>query len=79
MNRTYPPSPLSPAYRKAAAEIARYSSRAPVERLEDVLSDLMGGVVINPHRQPPPIESETTETPRPRETPERPSQSGLDD
>ncbi len=58
-------SPLSPTYRKA-------------ERLEDVLSRKLG-VVIDPHRQHRPGESETTESPRPRECPERPNRSGADD
>ncbi len=37
--------------RETVAKIAAAERRAPVKRLEDVLSDLMGGVVIDPHRQ----------------------------
>ncbi len=51
-------SPLSPAYRQAESEIAAEDAvidMAPVEILEDVLSDLMGGVVIDPHRQSDPL------------------------
>ncbi len=58
-------SPLSRIYRKA-------------ERLEDALSRRLG-VVIDPHRQHRPAESETSESPRPRECPERPNRSGADD
>ncbi len=36
------------------AQIIAAERKAPVEILEDVLSDLMGGVVIDPHRQSDP-------------------------
>ncbi len=48
------------------------------ERLEDALFRRLG-VVIDPHRQQRPVESETTESPRPRECPERPTRTGPDD
>ncbi len=39
---------------ETVAKIIAAERKAPVERLEDVLSDLMGGIVIDPHRQSDP-------------------------
>ncbi len=65
--------------RETVAKIIAAERKAPVERLEDVLSRIMGYRMIDPHRQLRPVETEAVRSPRPRECPERPNKASRND